>query len=91
MQEMERLVAKLGSQVPIIPLLADRLETLKSIHEKAADTLSRNTSHHSEIERLTSNLKTVESGIKNLSQLISSNTAVLQENIKSIEARVAKL
>ena len=31
MEEMERLVVKLGNQVPIIPLLVDRLESLKQV------------------------------------------------------------
>merc|ERR1711879_629278 len=91
MEEMERLVVKLGSQVPIIPLLADRLETLKTIHEKAADALSRNSKHHSDIEKLTSSLASLETGISGLKEVVASNTIVIQDNIKAIEARVSNL
>merc|ERR1711976_500241 len=91
MEEMERLVVKLGSQVPIIPLLADRLETLKTIHEKAANALSRNSKHHSDIERLTSSLSSLETGVAELKKVIDANTSVIQENIKAVEARIAKL
>lgn len=34
MEEMERLVVKLGGQVPIIPLLVDRLESLKQVQKR---------------------------------------------------------
>lgn len=91
MEEMERLVVKLGGQVPIIPLLVDRLESLKQVHEKAADTLSRNTEHHAKLEKLTTQIKSLESGIKNLGTVVASNTNAIQENIKNLDSRISKL
>jgi hypothetical protein len=91
MEEMERLVVKLGGQVPIIPLLVDRLESLKQVHEKAADTLSRNTEHHAKLEKLSTQIKSLDSGIKNLRTVVASNAHAIQENIKNLDSRISKL
>jgi len=91
MEEMERLVVKLGGQVPIIPLLVDRLESLKQVHEKAADTLSRNTEHHAKLEKLSTQIKSLESGINNLGTVVASNTQAIQLNIKNLDSRISKL
>merc|ERR1712178_581600 len=89
--EMERLVVKLGNQVPIIPLLVDRLESLKQVHEKAADTLSRNTEHHAQLEKITGQIKSLEVGIKNIETVVSSNTQAIQDNLKHLDSRISKL
>jgi len=91
MEEMERLVVKLGNQVPIIPLLVDRLESLKQVHEKAADTLSRNTEHHAQMEKITGQIRSIEVGIKNLETVVSSNTQAIKDNLDSIDSRLSKL
>jgi len=91
MDEMERLVIKLSTQVPIIPILTDRLETLKRSHEKAALSLSRNTDQAAQIEQMSSAIAGLESGTKNLEGIVKYNTEVITTNLKVLEERIAKL
>jgi len=91
MDEMERLVVKLSTQVPIIPILIDRLETLKFSHERAAEALSHNIDQAGQLEQSRSSISGLEESLKNLEHIVKYNTDVITTNLGVLEARLNKL
>jgi len=90
LNDMEKLAGSLRDQVPIIPVLSERLCSLKEAHQQVCTVLNQEVSNSAMIEKLQVTLKDQKRDIENLENIVVTNSGVIKENLKVLEQRMEK-
>merc|ERR1711879_321386 len=90
LQEMEHLVNQLSSRIPLIPVLAERLDSLNTLHQTTNLLIHEHGSDKSELTKALSKIESLEATISNFKNLVESNNTTLKVNLEKIETRLSK-
>lgn len=91
LQEMEHLVNQLSSRIPLIPVLAERLDSLNTLHQTTNLLIHEHESDKSELTKALSKIESLEATISNFKNLVESNNTCLKLNLEKIETRLSKI
>jgi len=91
LQEMEHLVNQLSSRIPLIPVLAERLDSLNTLHQTTNLLIHEHESDKSELTKALSKIESLEATISNFKNLVESNNTSLKVNLEKIETRLSKI
>merc|ERR1712110_1535 len=91
LQEMEHLVSQLSSRIPLIPILAERLDSLNTLHQTTNLLIHEHESDKSELTKALSKIESLQAVFVNFKTLVDSNNASLKENLEKIETRLSKI
>merc|ERR1719245_757791 len=91
LSQMEDLAGKLSSRIPLIPVLAERLESLNELHQETNRLVHDSETDKKAIATAKTSIESLEHAFKNFQTLVETNNNSLKSNLEQVEDRLSKL